>query len=151
MNEQPINEVKQEEKPKMKTLANCSPRDFLVQTNKIRKKAADWIELTKIAEIRKRAPVFTDDMDDEAKAAAAAAQARANIYAMMDSAMEDHPDETAELLGMLCFIDPEDLNSHSALDFLAPATELINNPQVIDFFTSLVRLGLTDTSTLAKA
>lgn len=151
MNEQPTNEVKQEEKPKIKTIANCSPRDFLVQTNRIRKRAADWLTLTKIAEIRKRTPAFTEDMDDDAKKEAARKQARDNIFAMMDSALEEHPDETAELLGMLCFIEPGDMENHNMLEFLAPATELINNPQVIDFFISLVRLGQMDTGMLASA
>lgn len=146
MSEQLIAEVKQEEKPRIKTLANCSPRDFLVQTNRIRRRAADWLTLTQIAEIRKRTPVYTEDMDDDAKKEAARKQARKNIFAMMDSALEEHPDETAELLGMLCFIEPEDLNNHNMLEFLAPATELINNPQVIDFFISLVRLGQMDIS-----
>ena len=140
-----------DEKPRMKTLANCTPRDFLVQTNRIRKKAAEWIELTKIAEIRRRAPVFKEGMDEEAKKEAARRQATENIFAMLDSALEEHPDETAELLGMMCFIDPKDINNHSALEFLVPATELINNPQVIDFFISLMRLGQMDTSMLASA
>ncbi len=135
----------------MKTIANCSPREFLVQTNRIRKKAADWVTLTGILEIRKRAPVFTDDMDDAAKKEAARAKARENIYAILDSIMEEHPDETAELLGLLCFIEPEDLDNHSMLEFLTPATELINNPEVIDFFISLARLGQIDTSTPANA
>lgn len=134
----------------MKSIANCSPREFLVQTNRIRKRVDNWITVTGIEEIRKRMPAFTDDMDDKAKRAAAREQAKQNIYAMMDSAMEEHPDETAELLGLLCFIEPEDLDKHSMLEFLAPATELINNPEVIDFFISLVRLGRINISTEPK-
>ena len=139
-----------EKKPKMKTLANCSPRDFLVQTNKIRKKAAEWLTLTQILELRKRAPIFTDDMTDEEKAKAAREKATENIMAMLDSAMGEHPDETAELLGMLCFIEPEDLNNHTMLEFLTPATELISNPEVVGFFISLAKLDQTVTSMDAK-
>ena len=141
----------QKEKPKIKTLANCSPREFLVQTNKIRRKASEWLTLTQILEIRKRAPVLTDDMTDEEKAAAARAKATENIMAMLDSALEEHPDETAELLGMLCFIEPEDLENHTMLEFLTPATELISNPEVVGFFMSLARLDQMAGSTAAKA
>ena len=134
----------------MKTLATCTPRECLVQTNKIRKKVATWLTLTNIMEIRKRAPQFTEDMDDAAKKEAAREKARENIFDMLDSAMGEHPDETAELLGLLCFIEPEDLDKHTMLEFIAPITELINNPEVVDFFISLVRLGQTDTSTTPR-
>ena len=35
----------------IKTLANCSLREFLAQTNKIRKDAAEFLELTKISKL----------------------------------------------------------------------------------------------------
>ena len=139
------------EQPKLKTLANCSPRDFLVQTNKIRKKVSEWLTLTQILEIRKRAPIFTEDMSDAEKKDAARKKATENIMAMLDSAMGEHPNETAELLGMLCFIEPEDLDNHTMLEFLTPATELISNPEVISFFMSLAKLDQMATSTAAKA
>ena len=40
----------------MKTLANCNPVEFLVQTNKIRKAVWDWLSLTQVMEIRKNLP-----------------------------------------------------------------------------------------------
>ena len=134
----------------MKTLASCTPREFLVQTNRIRKRAADWLTLTKILEIRKRAPVFTEDMTDDDKRKAAREKAKENILEMLDIAMGEHPDETAELLGLLCFIEPEDLNNHKMIEFLAPINELISNQEVLDFFISLARLDQINTSTSPK-
>ena len=129
----------------MKTIANCSPREFLVQTNKIRKAAANWITLTNIMEIRKRVPKFTEDMDDAAKKSAAMEVAKKNISDMLESAMGEHPDETAELLGMLCFIEPDDLDNHTMLEILTPVSEMISNPEVIDFFISLAKLDQNST------
>lgn len=134
----------------MKTIANCSPREFLVQTNKIRKAVANWLTLTNIMEIRKRVPKFTEDMDDAAKRDAARKMAKENISAMLESAMGEHPNETAELLGMLCFIEPEDLDNHTMIEILTPVTEMISNPEVIDFFISLARLDRISTSTAPR-
>lgn len=134
----------------MKTLANCSPREFLVQTNKIRKKASEWLSLTKIMEIRGRGPEITDEMTEEEKRAAVIAKAKENVMTMLDSIAEDHPDETVELLGMLCFLTPEETEQHTMIELLNPIMELIGNPEVINFFMSLQKLGLMGTSTPSK-
>lgn len=134
----------------MKTLANCSPREFLAQTNKIRKLAADWIEKTRILEIRKQMPAITDEMTAEEIQEAARQQAKANIMKMLDAMLDEYPNETADLLGLVCFIDPEDLDNYQMVDILKAATELISSQDVIDFFISLARLGLMDISTEPK-
>lgn len=134
----------------MKTIANCSPREFLIQTNKIRKRAAEWLTLTKVLDIRKRAPKFTEDMTDAEKHEAARAKAKENIMDMLDSAMGEHPNETAELLGLMCFIEPEDLDNHTMIELLTPIKELISNQEVIDFFISLARLDRTVSLTAQK-
>lgn len=134
----------------MKTLANCSPREFLAQTNKIRKLAADWIEKTRILEIRKQMPAITDEMTAEEIQEAARQQAKANIMKMLDAMLDEYPNETADLLGLVCFIDPEDLDNYKMVDILKAATELISSQDVIDFFISLARLGLMDISTEPK-
>ena len=134
----------------MKTLANCSPREFLAQTNKIRKLAADWIEKTRILEIRKQMPAITDEMTAEEIQEAARQQAKANIMKMLDAMLDEYPNETADLLGLVCFIDPEDLDNYQMVDIFKAATELISSQDVIDFFISLARLGLMDISTEPK-
>lgn len=125
----------------MKTLANCTPREFLAQTHRISKRTSTWLSKTQILEIRKNQPTITPDMTPEEAEQARQDQVRKNLTDILDRMLGDYPDETAELLGLLCFIEPEDLDNHRMVEILAAATELINCPEVIGFFTSLMRLG----------
>ena len=135
----------------MKHLANCSNEEFLIQTNKIRKAAAGWLKDTKILEIRKNQPKLkpiTPDMDD-AKAAKIKAendlkfreQVRKNISDMLDAALETNAKKTSELLALLCFVEPKDAESHKMTEYLKAFGEMIANEDVMDFFTSLMRLA----------
>ena len=130
----------------MKNLANCTPREFIVQTNKIRKKVSDWLTLTGIMEIRKRLPVIPVDASVEDRHKAMAEQSRKNLSAMFDAIMDEHPQESVELLGMLCFIEPKDLDNYKMSDLFGAFNELLNCEEVVGFFTSLMRLVTSDTS-----
>ena len=59
---------------------------------------------------------------------------------MLDAMLDEHPEETAELLGLLCFIEPSDLDNHTMPELLNAFTEIINCPEIIGFFTSLMQL-----------
>lgn len=133
----------------MKTLANCTPREFLVQTNKIRKSVSRWLKLTDIVNIRKRVPALPLDMSKEDRDKAMREQATENLNAMLDAMLDEHPDETIEVLGLLCFIEPEDLDNYKMSDLLGGFAEVIGCPEVINFFISLARLGNLNTSTIA--
>lgn len=135
----------------MKTLANCSPREFLVQSNRIRKAVSKWLTLTKLLEIRKNLPKLPENATQEEREAAAAEQIQSNARAMLDSILDEHPEETAELLGLLCFVEPEDLDNHPMTEFFGAISEILNSKEIIDFFTSLVNLGSENTSDAAKA
>jgi hypothetical protein len=135
----------------MKTLANCTPREFLAQTSKIRKRAADWLGKTRILEIREKQPVYADGMTDEEKQEAMRRQVKANLNEMLDSMLDEYPNETADLLGLLCFIEPEDLENHKMTEILKAVTDVISDQDVLDFFISLMRLGQTNISPIAKA
>lgn len=135
----------------MKTLANCSPREFLVQSNKIRKSVAKWLSLTKLLDIRKNLPTIPEDATEDERRDAIAKQVQANATAMLDAILDDHPEETAELLGLLCFVEPDDLDNHSMTEFFGAISEILNSREIIDFFTSLVSLGSGNTSGSAKA
>jgi len=134
----------------MKNLANCKPSEFLVQTNKIRKSVAKWIELTDIMNIRKNVPDIDDGMSDEEKRDAISKQIRTNLSDMLDSILDKHPMETLELLALMCFIEPEDADNHPVSEYLKSFTELINDDSVIGFFTSLAGLDLMNTSKTQK-
>lgn len=135
----------------MKTLANCSPREFLVQSNKIRKSVAKWLSLTKLLDIRKNLPAIPEDATEDERRDAIAKQVQANATAMLDAILDDHPEETAELLGLLCFVEPDDLDNHSMTEFFGAISEILNSREIIDFFTSLVSLGSGNSSGSAKA
>lgn len=134
----------------MKHLANCDAIEFLRQTNKIRKAVEGWLKATKVLEIRKNAPklkAITGDMTDAQRKKAQAEnrektreQINKNISAMLDAALEENAEKTLELLALLCFVEPEDANKHKATEYLKAVGEMIADEDVLDFFTSLMRL-----------
>lgn len=135
----------------MKTLANCNPIEFFVQTNKIRKAVWEWLNLTKILEIRKKLPKVKDNATPEEKRQIVQSQIMENASAMLDAMFGEHPQETAELLGLMCFVEPKDLPNHKMSEFLGAISELLNTPEVIDFFISLTRLDqMTGLNTAEK-
>ncbi len=134
----------------MKTLASCTPREFLVQTNKIRKSVANWLSLTKVLEIRKKLPELPKDASEDERRKAVTAQIRANASAMLDAILEEHPNETAELMGLMCFIEPEELDNHRMTEFFGAIAEMLSSPEIIDFFISLAKLESVNISDSAK-
>lgn len=128
----------------MKTLANCSPREFLVQTNKIRKSVSKWLSLTKAMEIRKTLPDIPEGVSEEDRDKLIERQVQSNLNAILDVILDEYPEETAELLGLLCFIEPEDLDNHSMSEILASFTSIINSPEVMGFFISLAQMDQTN-------
>ena len=125
----------------MKTLANCKPSEFLRQTNKIRKAVSKWLTDTDIMNIRKRMPQIPVDGTVEEKAKAVAEQTRKNLDAILDAMLEEHPDETLEVLALICFIEPENVDDYRVGEYLTAFTELISDEAVIGFFISLMQLG----------
>lgn len=125
----------------MKNLANCKPSEFLCQTNKIRKSVSKWLSLTKVMEIRKNLPTLKPEMSKEEREKAISEQVRINVNDMLDSILDEYPEETLELLAHVCFVDPKDVDNHPMSEYIQSINELINDEAVIGFFTSLVQLG----------
>ena len=141
----------------MKTLANCSPKEFFAQTIKIRKSVEKWLKDTDILNIRARQPEFTPEVKEgmtreelteaiNKRKEAFAEQAKKNAFDMIDAMMDKYPEETIEVMAHVCFIDPEKANDYPMSEYLANITEIINDKAVLDFFTSLVSLGAINTS-----
>lgn len=140
----------------MKNLANCKPSEFLRQTNKIRKAVEKWLTVTEIMKIRAKVPELKKidiDMTVEDKAEVQEEnrkrmrkQALDNAMEILDAVMDKHPDETLEILALLCFVEPEHVDDHEVGEYLDSFTELIGNDSVINFFTSLARLERMDTA-----
>jgi len=135
-----------------KNLANCNAEEFLIQTNKIRKSAEKWLDATDIMGIRKNVPIF--EVPDGATSEEVerlmkehkekvSAQAKKNLSKIFDAVLEEHPKETLELLALLNFVEPENVNDYRVTDYLANMTKLMEDESVVSFFTSLVRLGQT--------
>lgn len=125
----------------MKNLANCKPSEFLKQTNKIRKSVSKWLTNTDIMNIRKRAPQFSEDATEEEKNKVLQEQVKNNLSAILDSILDDHPDETLELLALLCFVEPDEVDNYPIKEYLKSFNELINDEVVLGFFMSLVQLA----------
>lgn len=144
----------------MKTLVNCTPEEFLVQTYKIKQSVSKWLTDTDILNIRKRLPeglVKVNDIPEgeskekvlENNKKLLAEQGKKNLSAILDAIMVDHPKETLEILALICFIEPKDVNNHKMHEYLVAINEIINDEAVIGFFTSLARLGLMNTENVS--
>lgn len=139
----------------MKNLATCKPSEFLRQTNRIKKAVEKWLTDTDILNIRKNLPKLeTIDKDAdveernrifEANQKKARKQMLENTSKILDAIMEDHPDETLELIALLCFVEPKDVDNYTVEEYLTSVTEMLTNKAVVGFFTSLAQWGLTST------
>ena len=143
-----------EQNVERKNLVTCKPTEFLRQTNRIRKSAEKWMKATGVLEIRKRKPeglrTIHKDMPEEEMVEAKkhnakliAEQSQANLHDMVVAAMEDHPDETLELLALACFVEPEHIDDHRVSYYLANLSDILADEDVLSFFTSLVQLEQT--------
>lgn len=140
----------------MKTLASCSPTEFVKQTNRIRIVVEKWLTATKILEIRARMPKIEakkpeskEDLaeDIEARKKAFAEQAKKNAFDMLEAMLETEAEGTIELLGLCCFVEPNDVDKYTMSEYLVCISEHIEDPGVMRFFGSLARLGLTSSVT----
>ena len=135
----------------MKNLANCTPIEFLKQTNRIKKSAERWLDATNIIGIRSQTAEpakITNGMSKEEKRAAledfkkrSKEQAMKNLSEIYDAISEKDPEGTLELLALLCFEEPENVNAHPIKEYLSCIGEMLSDESVIDFFTSLMLWG----------
>lgn len=124
----------------MKNLANCKPTEFIAQTVKIKRAVEKWLTETEIMEINRRMPVLTPNMSQKEKNAAREKQNNANLNAMFDACFDRHPQETLNLIALLCFVEPEHVDDHTVDEYLSSINEMLGNESVMGFFTSLMRL-----------
>lgn len=135
----------------MKNLANCTPREFLKQTSRIKRSVEKWLKATDIMSIRKRMPAnipeisentpVTEQGDIVAKRAEMLRdQAYKNVSLILDEMLEKHPDETLEVLAYCCFVEPEKVDDYPMGFYLAAITEMLNDESVKGFFTTLMSL-----------
>jgi hypothetical protein len=145
----------------LKTLVSCKPSEFLRQTNKIKKSVEKWLTDTDILNIRKRMPALEavpiGATVEERKAIVernkklTSEQVKKNLSAMLDAILEEHPEETMEILGLCCFVEPDHVDDYKVVDYLTALNSLISDKVVLDFFTSLASLGQMNISDVSKA
>ena len=128
------------EKERTKSLANCKPSEFLKQTNAIRHYVEKWLKDIKFADIRKRLPAIPEGATEEEKKELIAEQSRKNFSEMLDSALEQHPEETLGVLALCCFIPVEQADEQPMEFYVDAIADLMESEAVMRFFTSLVSL-----------
>jgi hypothetical protein len=67
-------------------------------------------------------------------------QAYKNVSDILDAMLEDHPEETLEVLAYCCFVDPEKVDDYPMVYYLAAVTEMMADESVKAFFTMLISL-----------
>ncbi len=127
----------------MKTLANCTPVEFLRQTNKIRHAAYSLLKDSGVWEIRKRLPQMTGKETAQEKKALLDEQAKKNLDDILDALMDKSAEQTVNVLGMMCFMEPEEIQKATISEIVRPALELLNSQPVKDFLLWLVKSALT--------
>lgn len=130
----------------MKHLANCSPREFMTQTVKMRGKVEKWLSETGMAEIRKREPAGYDQMKPAERAEAISKQGQENLADMMWAAMEKDPDGTLDVLGACTFTDAGADDAPPMSEYLSAILEMISNEAVRNFFMLCLRPARADSS-----
>lgn len=131
-----------EEIKKFKSIANCKPSEFLKQTNAIRHYVEKWIKDVGVAEIRKHLPDIPEGATEEERKRLKAEQGRKNFSDMLDSALDEHPEETIGLLALCCFLPAEDADNHPVDMYIEVIADLMESENVMRFFISLAKLGL---------
>lgn len=136
-----------------KNLATCTPREFLKQTNRIRKSAEKWMNVTDIIGIRNRKveglqEIPKDDFLEATRirkenAEKIAKQSAKNLNDILNAALEEHIDETLEILALACFVEPENVDDYKISFYLRNLSDILSDKDVLGFFTSLAQLGQT--------
>ena len=134
----------------LKNLATCYPKEFFVQTNRIRKLVKSWLIDTGVIDLQKTVKELADGVvkeidtttaDEKEMKAKATQAAMKRLDKILDTLLETDVDKTVELLCYCCFVPPQKANEHRMEEYLECITDMINNEAVLSFFMSLV--GLT--------
>lgn len=134
-----------QDKPVMKTMANCNPVDFLRQSNKIKHAVEDLFGSKEIVEIRKRIPALTGEETKEEKKKLLKKQGRKNFSDILDVLLDTSAEDTAALLAMMCFREPKDMEHDTMMMYWDAIGELLSCKAVTDFLSPLFLSALKNT------
>lgn len=140
---------------KIKTLANCTDREAIVQFNKARHLIDEWCTVTDIEGIRARVPELKNipkgiDKEQEKQIREKnikllREQNVKNLNAILDAALEVNPDLTLKVIRVCCFREPDD-ESMKFPELIHAVNDILSNEEIVNFFiysTSLAKsLGI---------
>ncbi|MDE5582472.1 MAG: hypothetical protein K2J36_02340 [Ruminococcus sp.] len=113
----------------MKTLANCTPKEFAVQTLKIADRVKKYYG--GIERIKEK---FSGNKNTDSE----------NIFEILKYICNDNIEETMSLCGELCFMDGEKFANLDPLnddeDGIEALVTIFNSKRVISFFTTALGL-----------
>lgn len=140
----------------MKNLANCKPSEFLAQTVRIKNAVKGWLDATQVLEILNTKVEYkklSDNPTAEEKKAVLEEnlqkrreQGMANFSKILDVAFEQNPEKTLEVLALCCFVEPERVDDNPMKFYMKSVQELIEDEDVLSFFSSLAQLAQLNTS-----
>jgi hypothetical protein len=125
----------------MKNLSTCKPSEFLTQTIKIKNLVKNWLDATKILDIRKNMPKIDKNLNPEERTNAIVNQALGNWSDMLDKMFIDNAEKTLALLALVNFVEPQNVDDYEMGDYLESIGQLLNDKRVLSFFSSLIRLN----------
>jgi hypothetical protein len=120
----------EEEKPReLKTLANCTPREFAAQCFKISNMVKKYY--ANIKELREQAKNAEDDADGK------------DVFSIIQYICDGNIDDTMEICGALCFMTGEEFGNLDPMkgdpDGICTVMNLIDCKRVVDFFTTMLK------------
>lgn len=127
----------------MKTLANCSTREFLVQTNKMRLKVERFIKLIDLKKYKDEIISIKNARNGEKKIQPV--EIVKMLYPIFSdiftSCFETDIDLTFEIVALATFQTVEDVEKMQPNEIIEIFNAIISSKRVIDFFTSSVKLA----------
>lgn len=133
----------------MKNLATCTPTEFVAQTAKIKNSVKNWFDVTQILKIRQKSPAYKvapKDATAEQKAEVIREnallqreQAISNLNEILDEMLVEHPQETLEVLALVCFVEPQNVDDYKMSDYIDCIIDMLENESVLRFFSLLAR------------
>lgn len=131
----------------MKTLNQMNETEFLRRCWLIADAVSNLLEKSKVAELRKVLPVLTGEETQEELEQKKKEQAKKNVKAMCKALLFDNAESTAKLLPLLYEPDvDEDGKPETMTPFktMRVITATVEDKDVLDFLSSLVKLAQTD-------
>ena len=116
----------------MRTIANLSGVEFLRAINRTRHAVEKLMKTTAVLDIWKKNPTFKGDETEEEKLEIARGQVKKNLNDILDSLLEEHPEETYECIMALCVKD-EGEPDPDGIELIMAAFNLISDKRVLDF------------------